>query len=718
MSAAVIFGLANPSPVCGREASLTGEFATETWTTDNGMPHNTVTALLQTRKGYIWAATYNGIAQFDGDRFKVFDASNTQGLNDSRITALYEDPAGAVWIGHDRGEVTRCVDGRFEPVVLDKLWGNASVIAFGNDEHGDLWVLNLGGEARRWRDSLQIKPLPQMAAEPTVRPALAADAQQRLYVLRNGIAARLTPNGYQAEIFDSAYHAQLTRAREGGFWVAGVSRVRQWDGQKWVKDFGPFPLGDSFVTTMLETSNHRVLVGTLLSGLYVLDAAGGWFRLSRTNGLSQDWIRCLIEDREHNVWVGTSGGLVLLRERKVAMLSPPDNWEGRPVMGITRAHDGAIWAATEGAGLYRWHGGEWTHFGVGAGLSNLFVWSVMEDSQRRLWAGTWGGGLFRLDGEKLVRQFELAELSEPVTALHESPPGTLWIGTGAGLMRYASNRLERLARYGDAAAGAVRAIESGAAGEIWIGTQGSGLGRIQDGKFKSYGRAEGLTYNSILSLHYDPEGVLWIGTLEHGVGRFKNGHFTALTTENGLPNNIIDHIAEDGLGNFWFNSQNGLFRVSRRELNDCADGKTHSLRALLFGKAEGMTTLAGSGGFTPSGFRAPDGHLWFPTARGLAMVNPTLVRPNRVPPPVLIEEVRVDGQPVELQPDPTLPTGPGQAPAVGLEIYRHEFHLAGARPDQISARGARCGVDGRRRTAAGDVQLFATGRIYLPGDRQ
>jgi len=668
LSAAVLLGLAHPSPVCADATNLTGEFAIETWTTDNGMPHDSVTALLQTRQGYIWAGTYNGIAQFDGDHFKVFDASNTKGLEDSRITALYEDAQGVVWIGHDRGEVTRWADGQFAPVVLDKLWGNATVIGFGNDEHGDLWVLNLRGEALRVRDSLRLKPLPQMAAEPTVRPALAADTEHRLYVLRNGMAARITPNGYSAENFDSEYHAQLTRANDGGFWVAGVNRVRLWDGQKWVKDFGPFPWGDSFVTTMLEAANHRVLVGTLLSGLYVVDEAGSSYHLSRTNGLPQDWIRCLVEDREHNIWVGTSGGLVLLRERKVAMLSPPDNWQGRPVMGITRAQDGAVWAATEGAGVYRLNGDAWTHFGVSAGLANLFVWSVLEDSQHRLWAGTWGGGLFRLDGEKFVRQFELTELSEPVTALHESPPGTLWIGTGAGLMRYASNKLERFAGLGDAAAGAVRAIESGAPGELWFGTQGSGLGRIQAGKFRPYGPTEGFSHNSILALHYDAEGVLWIGTLERGVVRFKDGRFITLSTENGLPNNIIDHIEEDGLGHFWFSSQAGLFRVSRRQLNDCADGKTPSVRALVFGKAEGLTTLASSGGFTPSGFRAPDGRLWFPTAKGLAVVNPTGMRPNRVTPPVMIEEILVDGTPAEIQPKPTALAATSKAAARSIKL--------------------------------------------------
>ncbi|MFO1515253.1 MAG: two-component regulator propeller domain-containing protein [Verrucomicrobiota bacterium] len=99
-------------------ASEMPEFAIQTWTTQDGMPQNSVTALLQTRAGYIWAATYNGIAQFDGVRFKVFDSSNTEDLPNSRITSLFEDAQGDLWIGHDTGDLTRYSGGTFhrEPV--------------------------------------------------------------------------------------------------------------------------------------------------------------------------------------------------------------------------------------------------------------------------------------------------------------------------------------------------------------------------------------------------------------------------------------------------------------------------------------------------------------------------------------------------------------------------------------------------------------------------
>src|SRR5579871_1891768 len=92
------------------------EFAIELWMTENGMPQNIVTALLQSREGYIWAETYNGIALFDGEIFRFFDSTHTPGLTNSRVTCLFEDHNGVVWIGHDTYHLTKFANGKFEPV--------------------------------------------------------------------------------------------------------------------------------------------------------------------------------------------------------------------------------------------------------------------------------------------------------------------------------------------------------------------------------------------------------------------------------------------------------------------------------------------------------------------------------------------------------------------------------------------------------------------------
>jgi signal transduction histidine kinase/ligand-binding sensor domain-containing protein len=633
------------------------QFAIETWMIEHGMPQDSVTAVLQTRAGYIWASTYNGIAQFDGARFKVFDSSNTEGLTNSRITSLYQDVGGDIWIGHDTGDVTRFSKGKFEAMPLPHKWTSNPIAQIASDNTGDVWVAYMRGEAVRVRDGLLVQAPTELAEGPSVAPQLILDPQRRLLMVRNGYVAQITPEG--AHLVDMGgkearpYYSRVARSRQGGLWVSGTGTTHRRVNETWEDDLGAFPWGGASVVTMMESSAGQLLVGTLEAGLFIYDRTAGWMNLNRTNGLHHDWIRCLTEDREHNIWVGTSGGLAVMRPRKVVMYSPPDEWAGRPVHGISWSADGSVWAATEGAGIYHLMGGHWTHFGTSEGLSNLFAWTVMMDSGNKVWAGTWGGGLFRLEGNSFVRQFDLAERGEPVTALLEYPVGTIWIGTAAGLMRCENNKLERLAKLGGAAAGDVRTLEAGLNGELWIGTQGSGLGRLKAGKIQTFQHAEGLPRDFVLSLYQDPDGTLWIGTLDQGLCRYREGRFDSITIKQGLPNSVIGHIADDGLGNLWFNSQKGLFRVGKNDLHRCADGKTASVRPLAYGKAEGLTTVAGTSGFTPSGFRSPDGRLWFPTARGIAVINPAPVQTNQVTPSVWIEDILVDGKRAEIQNQPT-----------------------------------------------------------------
>lgn len=655
----------------------TKEFAVQTWTTEDGMPQNSVTALLQTRAGYIWAATYHGIAQFDGERFIVFDASGAHGLPNSRVTSLYEDAQGNIWIGHDTGDLTRFTDGTFRVEPLPGNWSAGTLCGIRADAHGDVWAVNIRGEAQRVRDGLVLKPPAELAEYPALTPQLATDGQGRLLMVRNGYVAEITPAGIQPVSFASTeprpYYVCVAQARKGGLWVAGDGRVRRWVEGHWQDDLGPYPWGEASVMAMFESSSGHLLVGTLERGLFIHSPTQGWMNLNRDNGLPQDWIRCLAEDREQNLWVGDSGGLVVLRPRSVVMQSPPDDWHGWPVLAISRARDGSVWAATEGAGLYHWQNDSWVNHGAASGLENPYVWSVIEDSRGRVWAGTWGGGLFRSEGNRFERQFDLQERGEPVTALLEFPNDTLWIGTSVGLLRWASNKLERFAHLGGAMAGDVRALAAGRDGELWIGTQGKGLGRYLDGKFTTLRHTNGLPSlprDYVLSLYQEEDRTLWIGLLDVGLCRYRDGRFDVITTQQGLPNHVIGHIADDGLGNLWLNTQRGIVRVTKTELQACADDPNRKLSPLVLGTGDGLMKSAGSSGFTPAGFRAPDGRLWLPTAHGIAVANPRAVRTNAVPPFVWVEEILVDKTVTGMAVTP--PTGhegsPPDSPRKSLEL--------------------------------------------------
>jgi ligand-binding sensor domain-containing protein len=123
------------------------DYLVRTWQSKEGLPLNAVATITQTRDGYIWVGTYNGLARFDGVRFAVFNTGNTPALPNNRITALFEDANTNLWIGHETGEVTRYRDGSFLPVRFSANW-QPKIMGIQSDERGEIWLQNSEGWSR------------------------------------------------------------------------------------------------------------------------------------------------------------------------------------------------------------------------------------------------------------------------------------------------------------------------------------------------------------------------------------------------------------------------------------------------------------------------------------------------------------------------------------------------------------------------------------------
>ena len=136
-------------PACGVR-----QYFVHLWQTEDGLPQNAITAIVQTRDGYIWLGTYAGLVRFDGVRFVLFDSSTTAAMKSSRVTSLYEDSSGALWIGHETGEVTQYREGRFQTMPPMGAGKARKVFAIGEDEEGDVWQMDDEGVMTRRRDEL------------------------------------------------------------------------------------------------------------------------------------------------------------------------------------------------------------------------------------------------------------------------------------------------------------------------------------------------------------------------------------------------------------------------------------------------------------------------------------------------------------------------------------------------------------------------------------
>ena len=128
-------------------------YFTRVWQADDGLPKNGVSAIVQSREGYLWIGTYSGLARFDGMRFKVFNSTTTPEMFSSRVTSLFEDSTGNLWIGFETGGLMRYKDGRFQSSETP-AWNGRRILSIAEDQAGDIWALGVAGLLLRVRDGL------------------------------------------------------------------------------------------------------------------------------------------------------------------------------------------------------------------------------------------------------------------------------------------------------------------------------------------------------------------------------------------------------------------------------------------------------------------------------------------------------------------------------------------------------------------------------------
>jgi len=629
----------------GAEEAKLPNYFLRSWKTDNLLPDNAVTAVVQTREGYLWIGTYGGLVRFDGVRFVVYNSASTPGLQSDRVTSLFEDDSGSLWIGHERGDLTRYVDGKFEAFATHEIGVRRKISGIGQTQDGEVWMLNEEGTLVRARDGATCAlPNTDGVAE------MAQDGQKQLWVTSGGHLAKLT--GSSLEILTNTmgtngvgdYVQGICASRDGGLWVVNNGEVVKWNGRAVTEDRGTNPCNTT-VVAMAETKSGTLAMGTSSGGLYLLFTNRAVLHFNQENGFPNDWIRCVHEDREGTLWVGAgSVGLLALRPGKIQTLDAPDHWQKRMVLSTTVAKNGDIWVGTEGAGLYRFSDGNWTRYGESAGFSNMYVWSVTQDSQGRMWAGTWGGGMLRQAGDHFAVPPGLENVNVPMPAVLQTPEGVTWIGTASGLLRYEDGATKWYGERDGLKVPDVRTIVQDKNGTIWFGMLGGGLGKLQNGQVTQFLQSDGLSSDYVQCLHLGTGGELWIGTYGSGLARLKDGHFSKVTASEGLTNNFICSIEADQQGNYWISSPGGIFRVTESALNDCADGKVSSVNCLTFGEGDGMPSKECSGGLQPASCKLADGKIGFPTSKGLVIVNPEDNRINHLPPPVIIEDVIAGGR--------------------------------------------------------------------------
>jgi signal transduction histidine kinase/ligand-binding sensor domain-containing protein len=677
-------------PVIGSDTS--GEYLTDVWTADDGLPDSSVTSIAQTPDGYLWVGTYNGLVRFDGVRFVTFDPVNTPALAHARVRKLSVDDQGTLWINTFDGSMTSLRNGTFalEWTGAEGLDPDATLVSSRSnqvtfllhrgslrrrpqseppgsrwadlyptnrsvgglcmgDGAGTIWYRGNDKQLSRVADG-GFEQLSQKSGLVGSRVnAMTTDPQGRLWVGTDQEIAVWDGSRFQDETPTNAElpadMSFLSVAEKGRLWAGVGGQVREALNNQWIIEAEP--LRDVFTNNwsrMGSLADHHggVWLYDYGRGLSHIAADGQVHQFGLEEGFPGDRVNCFFEDHEGNWWAGLdASGLVRIRERRFQNMDKSGQVSTKPARSVCEESDGTLWIGTLGDGLQCWQTGNLSKLVMPGGMGKGFVFCVCPDAAGRLWVSAGDEDLY-------VREQGNFRLVTPIVhgvkTIFTDKTGRVWVGAKSGLYyadNYPSNNFkiyEGIGRHD------VRVLAEDGNGNLWAGAEDGMLFRIMGGTSTGFQPPDTKTPQAIWSLLAEDDGTVWAGTFRGGLLCFRDGQFTRFSVKDGLPDNIICQILPDGAGNLWLGSHQGVFCVAKTALNQFARGETNLVAVTVFGRSDGLPSLECSGGYQPAAWRGLDGRLWFTTVKGAVSVQPREIRRNHLPPPVVIEEILIDGK--------------------------------------------------------------------------
>ena len=617
------------------------------------MPQNSIQALLQTKDGYLWIGTQEGLVRFNGVEFKVFHKGNTDAIRHNDVRELYQDRGGTLWVGtFGGGLVSYNKKGEFTDYTVQRGLSNNTVTSLVQDSHGNLWAGTIDG-LNEFTGGRIINFSRKDGLSDNMVQAIAEDADGKLVIaMRTGLDVVIDgkPMGaYSPLITNKTVVKVLFRDREGVLWLGTENHGLEALARGRLIRYGAAEgLPNAPIHTIYQDREATIWVGTEGGGICRL-VSGKFDCYSSKNGLSGAYVESIAQDLEGSLWVGTeTGGVNCFKEGALTNYGSEMGLHGSP-RAIFEDPDGSLWIGTS-IGLFRMKDSKVTSYLTNKGPANNYVYAMFQDHLGNVWVGTDEGGLNKFTGHTLKNYTKVDGLADNwIPAVYEDRSGDIWAGTfSGGVSRLHNGRFTNYTTKDGLGSDRVWAIMQDHLGNLWFGTD-AGLSLFRDGKFISFDLQESsprgpIMGSSVMLIYEDADHVFWIGTYGGGLKRFKDGKFTSITMRQGLFDDTTWSLLEDDLGYFWMSSNRGIFRVKKSDLIKVAEGEITSVVSQSYGVADGMESAECNGGTQYSGWKTRDGKLLFACLKSVVVVDPNNLPRNALPPQVSIETVKINQQ--------------------------------------------------------------------------
>ncbi len=558
----------------------------------DGLAQSNVSGIVQDSAGFYWIATAGGVSKFDGKNFTTYTTDD--GLADNNVSAIYIDRHHTMWLGHGNGLLTH-FDGKVFTEIKSKILPkDKRIFSFSEDAKGSLWI------STESKGAIKI-----------------IDPSRR-------VNERLLTQVFSAKDGLSQLVLNTLEDKKGNVWFLTDIGIKIYNKKDLSFDFfRPEGMSLGQITSIAKNSNSTFLFGTMngsvskfnpetkvfetyitpeemfqitqgfpnivyalhedkKSNIWISVLNWGVIRYNKKskkrtyfntgNGLSDNKVKSIFEDREGNILLSTSGeGVDVFTSEKFVSHSKENGLVDNQIWAICETNDGNFWFGTnEGLAIFNPNETKlnaYKSISISEGLPARNARSIVKDKQGNLWIGTWGGKVIKYDvsKSKLQPSAILNDIvNNLVSCLLVDKNNKLWIGTVEGIVLFdiANQSIKTYRTIDGLSDNDITCLYEDSKGIIWIGTRQKGLTAFDGKTFTKYNRENGLTYSNISAITEDNKHTIWIGTEGGGAFSFDGKTFTNYKTKNGLLSDFITLVGKDKLGNIWLGSNKGLNKYS------------------------------------------------------------------------------------------------------------------------------------------------------------
>lgn len=605
-----------------------------TFRISNGLPINNVLCLKQTSNGKLWIGTMNGLCVYDGQNFTKFNSDLI--INDSPIKAILEDAKGLVWVGTKNKGLANYNGKKFTYFNKNSGIGGNSINSLCKDTKDNVWIATTEGASCWDGKKFTLFTHQQGLISDTIlkvncdkKGGIWFSSYRGLSYYKDGKFLNFTTgNGLPGNLIYTTY-----LDKDDNLWFSTYACISKYDGKKFNNYHFDETLKTDRIETILQDHSGQIWVGTYGAGFGVFN--NGDFKLIDSNeGLSNNYVNSLIEDREGNFWIATNNGLNKFSGDRFVCYTTNEGLTNNNILSVYISPDNKIWIGTNAGGLNVLSGNSIKSYSNSLLPPSSSIWSILQDREGNMWFGT-THGLVRYNEKRNYFSKPYRELNtQLVYSICQGKTGELYCGTDKGLIKIKDTDVVRIGYVDGLLNEKIRAVFQDSKGIIWIGTL-KGVYYLKDNKVYNFSKKYNIPLAPITSIIEDQNHNLLFSTYAYGLikvsGSIDNAEVKLINSKQGLTNNTLLFCFLDKSEIMWLGSINGVDKIDWKEYL-----RTNQFKVDHFDKSNGFEGVESNNASSDTA-----GNIWFATINGLIKHNKKSIKGLVVKPLISISNVQL-----------------------------------------------------------------------------